>query len=482
MTENKRIQFNIYKFLCFPWSIFIITPVWFGIVRVVESLMRNISFTTNNGNAFNFPWWTFWILFVIGEIFILLFLFFYARTLPKGKNHCHNIYILIAPEHQEDDKYITGDFLECFERYAKGSIENLNIIVPAIVKREAFNQAVIHCKHKNLNYWETDRWNKLHKTLKGVLYISGILKRRFSNGKETYVFNLNATIGYNDFNKTLTPLLKEELRKNFPNQILINKEFELEEFDTMSSRFATFSEYLIGWAHLVSGNIGLAYKMHYDIFTNKKQSFFTKGALKNMSVLIKSELDSIIQECKKYSYDFVSTCVKTVEHLYPNNDISTMLTARFLIMTSTDDAFDANLARAQYLLNRVRINANNRNIVHANRAYAHFLKGNYSKAESEYKTFFRKNDQQIIESVITYCDGQIKDCCLRERPTAFYVKALMLQHSKAPSNDTEKAIKQAKKSIPIENEYYHNKLDEMILRSQRVKSKIKFRESSKTDS
>ena len=479
MKENNWKQFDFYRFLCFPWSIFVITPFWAGIVKAIESLLRNISFTTSDGNMFSFPWWAGWILFIVGEIIIFLFLFFYSHTLPKGQNGCHNIYILIAPEHQEDDKYITSDFLECFERYSRGSIENLNIIVPGIVKRGTFNQEVIRCKHKNLNYWKTNRWNKLHKTLRGSLYISGTLKRRFTNGKETYVFNLNATIGYNDFNKSMTPLLKDELQKNFPHQILINKEFELEEFDAVSSRFATFSEYLIGWAHLVSGKIGLAYKMHYDIYTNNKQSFFTKGALKNMLQLIKLELDSIIRDCKMYSYEFVSTCVTTAERLYPNNDISTMLTARFLIMTSTDDTFDANLTRAQYLLNRVRINTNNRNNVHANRAYVHLLKGNYAKAESEYKTFFRSNDLKTIESVITYCDGQIKDSCLSERPTAFYVKALMLQHSKATTNDIEKAIKQAKKSIPVENEYYHNKLDEMSLRSQRAKSRIKSREPNK---
>lgn len=461
MSEERKKHFNLYRFLCFPWGAFVTTPIWYGIVKVIESFLNNITITTNAGKPVGVPWWVIWALFLFGEIIIFLFIALYSYTLPKGDKRSHNIFVLISPEHFEDDKYITNDFVESFERHAKGSIYNLHIIIPPTIKRETFNRRVSHYQHKRKDFWNSKYWHKLHKKLKGSLYISGILKRRSSEGKEKFVFLLSATIGYNAFNKQITPILIDELQKNFPQRILINREFELEEFDTMTDRFATFSEYLIGWAHLVGGNIGLAYKMHLDIFINKKQSFFKRGKLNDINQLLYIELESILREYQKYTPDFISTCVNEAEQLFSDKDITTLTIARYLIMTSTDDLFDSNLSHAISLTNKARINSNNRDTIHANRAYLYLLKQKYEHAESEYNILFKKATGKIIEDVIEYCNNQIMHGCSKERPTAYYVKTLMLKHRNTYHSEFESEIEQAKKNIPSDFVYYHAKLNEM---------------------
>ena len=82
--------------------------------------------------------------------------------------------------------------------------------------------------------------------------------------KEHFIFTLSAVISYNNFNEQLTPVLQKELQANFKSPILIDKSFEFEQFKVFSSRFATFAQYVLGFAHLVGGNIPEAYKMHLD--------------------------------------------------------------------------------------------------------------------------------------------------------------------------------------------------------------------------
>ncbi len=142
MSEEKKLHFNLYKFLCFPWGFFVITPVWFGIIKAIEPFMNRLSFTGNDGSTIGVPWWCSWLMFVVGEVAVFLFILLYSYTLPKGKKKGHNIFVLIAPELFQDDKYITSDFIDNFEHHAKNSINGLNIIIPTTLKREAFNQTV----------------------------------------------------------------------------------------------------------------------------------------------------------------------------------------------------------------------------------------------------------------------------------------------------------------------------------------------------
>jgi len=61
-----------------------------------------------------------------------------------------------------------------------------------------------------------------------------------------------------------------------------------------------------------------------------------------------------------------------------------------------------------------RINKSNRDIVQADRAYIFLLKNDYLRAEAEYISFFKRAKEKTIDSIIEYCNVQIKDGCSKE--------------------------------------------------------------------
>lgn len=467
MTEEAKRQFNPYKYLCFPWGAIPLTPIWFAITEILDnSIIANISFTAKSGEVISAPWWCFWVIFIIGEFFIFAFLAFYSYILPKGKKDGHNIYILITPENHSDDKYITDDFVDGLKRHTHGSVGNFQIIVLPIIKREVFNRTISRYQQKHKDFWKSKRWKKQHKRMKGSLYISGTLKKRQLKGKENYVFTLSATVGYNNVNKDITPMMIDELQKNFPPRILIDKEVELEGFEAMSDNLATFSEYVIGWANLVSGRIELAFRMHNDIYSNNKQSFLKRGALNKLPELLRFEIDNIFNNCKIHPMELITNCIQLAEQLFPGSDTATISTARALLMKCTNDSeFESIVSQAQRCINMARINKSNRDIVHADRAYIFLLKNDYLRAEDEYNSFFKRAKEKTIDSIIEYCNIQIKDGCSKERPTAYYVRALMSLHSKK-QNDLDSIIMEAKSNISADNIYLHKKLEEMETKSK----------------
>ena len=466
MTEEAKKQFNLYKYLCFPWGVISLTPIWFALITVLDnSIIDNISFTAKSGEVISAPWWCFWVIFIVGEICIIAFLAAYSYILPKGKKDGHNIYILIAPENYYDDKYITDDFVDGLKRHTQGSVGNFQIIVLPIIKREVFNRTISHYQQKHKDFWKSKQWKRQHKRMKGSLYISGTLKKRQFKGKENYVFILSATVGYNDVNKDITPMMIDELQKTFPPRILIDKEFELEGFEAMSDNFATFSEYVIGWANLVSGRIELAFRMHIDIFSNNKQSL-KRGSLNKLPELLHFEIDTILNNCKMHPMEMITDCIQLAEQLFPGSNTATLLTARTLLMKCTNDSeFESIVSQAQRYINMARINKSNRDIVHADRAYIFLLKNDYLRAEAEYISFFKRAKEKTIDSIIEYCNVQIKDGCSKERPTAYYVRALMSLHSKK-QNSLDSIIMEAKSNISTDNIYLHKKLEEMETKSK----------------
>lgn len=361
----------------------------------------------------------------------------------------------------DDEKYIASDFISDFRSHASG-IENLNIILPSIVKRQFFNSRIEMKGRRGQDYWKSKSWLRLHRKLGGILYISGSLSRRSSNKKEHFVFKLAATIGYNDLNKELTPIMINELQQNFPQQTLIDREFEFELFEAFSSKFATFSEYLIGWSHLISGSLLVAYRMHKDILNNNKQSFFSKGYLKDLRIIIRMEALAILKDCKKYPKAYIADCSDLLLSLFPEDTNTLIGISRSLIMTSSESDFDNSVTRALQLTSKAKMNKENRATLHANKAYLLLLKAKYSQAEDEYEIFFRKPAREVAEQIVQYCNEQIADGTDRERPTAHYVKVLMLSKIKADTEELYDAYEEAFKHIP-ESHYYHQKLKSMAI-------------------
>ena len=478
MDENVKKHIDIYKYIFFPWNLIVILPGWYGLVQGMFSILKE-------AEIFSIPSWVKPAVLILGWILIVLFLIIYPHLLPTGKKNKQNIFVIIYPEDINNDKYIKEDFVNDFKSYAACSIKNLNIIVTSFIKRRAFVNRVQKNKKKGKNYWESKSWMRLHQKLKGSVYISGILKKRKSNQKEHYIFNLSFTIGYYDFNKHLTPIMINELNLNFRSETLINIDFEFEEFKKFSSQFATFSEYIIGWSHLVSGNLPSAFKLHKDILKNNRSSFEKRGLLKDIKKVIYTEAISILRECRKLPLESVIDCRDFLLENYADDSSALIESARCIVITSSPDNVQENVLKAISIINKVRINKDNREVLYANRAYLYLLINNYDKAEEEYAKLFKKPLKiKVAESIIDYCDNQILSGTEFEKPTAHYVKVLFQSKMRVRAEILKKSFNKAWPAIQ-ENEYYKEKLMNLQIEiknddSNKKRKRKRFEERSKS--
>ena len=452
--ENLKKHICPYNLILFPWSTVIPTSVWYSLVRGLDWLLSSCLGTS-------LPSWLRLAIFTAGEIIIIIVLFLYPRTIPKGKKNAHNLYILIYPEKLDDDKYISKDFTQGFQRYISTIYNNsFHVITPGISKRVLFNKRIAHLQKKGKDYWESKSWKKKHRKLKGAIYVSGELLKRNANKKEHFIFRLSVTIGYNDINPHLTPTMRAEMQLNLPRDILIDKEVEVEQFDVFSNKFATFTEYLVGWAHLVSGDPVYAFNLHRDIYLNNKQSFLNNGYLKDIKKVIRFEGIMILSNCKIYQAQYIIDCSKMLLELFPNDCEIVVSVSRSIIMTSNEDNFYYNVKKAIDVMRNARMNKDTRATVYANRAYLYLLSGKYDQAENEYNCFFKKPSIDVAKRIIEYCDEQIQTGTPLEKPTAYYVRALINCRIKAFQNYALDSYNEAINNIP-ENHYYHKKLLEM---------------------
>ena len=175
--ENLKKHICPYNLILFPWSTVIPTSVWYSLVRGLDWLLSSCLGTS-------LPSWLRLAIFTAGEIIIIIVLFLYPRTIPKGKKNAHNLYILIYPEKLDDDKYISKDFTQGFQRYISTIYNNsFHVITPGISKRVLFNKRIAHLQKKGKDYWESKSWKKKHRKLKGAIYVSGELLKRNANKK-----------------------------------------------------------------------------------------------------------------------------------------------------------------------------------------------------------------------------------------------------------------------------------------------------------
>ena len=470
MNVNTTKLHNALKFLAFPYGIIPSAALWYGVLEAIFALLKNCGFTRPD----SLPNWINWasaelVLLISGVLGIILFLYLFTNTLPKGQKNRQNIYVLLSPEDFGDDKYIVEDFVTGFEKNSAG-IDNINIIVPHILKRDAFNRKIKKYARTKQSFWDSDSWKKIHNRLHGALYITGFMSRRESRQKELFVFTLSVTVSFNDFNKELTPVLLKELKANFPSEVLIDKSFEFEQIKAFSSLLATCSQYVIGIAHLVSGNLPEAYKMHLDIMDNDKQSFFK---LQDIKAMIHLELAIILRECKKFSPEYIEKCAGTMLDMFPDDTETLLKVSRCKIMMSTEEDYSENVKSAFSLISRIKINKDNRTIVYANRAYLYLLLGEYAKAEKEYSLFFSHYKPEVAKEIVEYCNEQIVNGTMEEKATARYVKVLMLEKIGPKSEDLSEEYSRAKDEIPPSYEYYHQKLSSMHIEYNKTSDRKK---------
>ena len=122
------------------------------------------------------------------------------------------------------------------------------------------------------------------------------------------------------------------------------------------------------------------------------------------------------------------------------------------------DLLPACLLQAESYLMKVRVNSNNRTILHMNTAYIKLLMGKYDEAETAYNNGFKRITNDTCQEIIRYCDDVINSKMKPfEEPTAYYVKALIIDRGLKTLSIALEAYNEVLKYVPREYTYYHEK-------------------------
>lgn len=445
-------RINIRKFIVFPWGIITCTVGWITLFEALINIFHacNISISSLGLR----------ILFIIPLVILICVCIHVSFHFPKGSTKKQNIYVLLTPEDIEYEKYI-NDFIDPFKKYASSGIKKVNVILPSLIKRDAFSFLVKCYETKNKRFWESKLWKLYHKRLRGALYIYGTLKTRTTKGRAIFAISITPTIGYMDINKELISFFVEDASKQIPSLIPIDREYEIEGFNDFSRKTASISEYLLAWAHLISGNIGIAFDMHYDLAINNKPSFDQNRLITATKDILCCEIKALEHNCKVINADQLIERLRRFALVFPDSDFATVSTAKWIVKKAKSrEELLINAKEAYIYLSKVKINSHNRSVIHANRAYICLLLGRYKEAEKEYMEASKKIPDTVVDEIIQYCDEAILSVDREhEKATAYYVSALIQQLGKKDPMAVKAAYNKALIFFNnrLEYEYYISK-------------------------
>ena len=221
------------------------------------------------------------------------------------------------------------------------------------------------------------------------------------------------------------PTFLEKIKGEIPNNILISEEYEIEEFDKISREFAESAEYLVGWSHLLSGNIFEAFKLHYDIAYNKKQGLNSRKRSADIESVLDLEMRGLSSITNSAIKPKLLECCKKHLELYPTNEAALVCAAKCTIECCT---------------------------------CVDLLPACLLQAETAYNNGFKRITNDTCQEIIRYCDDVINSKMKPfEEPTAYYVKALIIDRGLKTLSIALEAYNEVLKYVPREYTYYHEK-------------------------
>ncbi len=437
--------YKLQRLLLFPYGIVVIGLAWSGFFFAAYKIIFDID---------PFLWWAkalFILLgWIIGAIVVLISNFYYKKT----RDSQLKAYLFIIPENWELDSYVCSDIQnDMTVRLESDSIKCI-IEVPNIMKRYQMKQLVKAYKKRGEDFFESKRWMRLHKRMKGSFYIVGDLKGRKSNGNDNLVFhNLQMLVAYSsNIKEEHKAELVKAIREHNASGILINRNYEYEQLAFMSATYVGVIEFLLGIVFLVSGFPLDAFKIHSRLVANKRISFRNELLLSDAKKYLKKELASIVialslNERFREAIDIISSYEKN----HSPDDYSRILLARTLVMQcNTKEEYCSAIPKAMDVLSRLEVEENLRSTLLQNRAYLYFLTGNITEAEKALRAANKYDHGDLYTSAIEYCDWVLtKDSKEFEKGVALYTRAYAL-------NKISNNLKNKREAFSDVIEYYND--------------------------
>lgn len=225
---------------------------WYGLIAASFFVMSIalIFYNLLPPGKIRFLWYAYTMLGV--EACIILFWLFHKFRIPRNSKKRSGLVICIYADTSEAEQVLKKDFVSAIIKKVRSGEMN-----------EIFKVVTIpnHLTSKYNNFKDID---KLHKKVKGHIYVFGETKKR-QHGSMQYFLSLDGLV----LHRPVAMQVRKELSKDFlatlPKAINFQETFAFVGFQISAEIVWKSVEFICGIAAAISGNPFLATKLHSDL-------------------------------------------------------------------------------------------------------------------------------------------------------------------------------------------------------------------------
>jgi len=217
---------------------------------------------------------------IIGlELPLLFFWLIYTFRLPKNNKKNIGVVLCIYADSEEAEQVLKKDFITSIKKQFQSSEIG-----------EIYNVIVIK-NHLASKYSDFNAIKKLHKKVKGNIYIFGETKKR-KHGVEQYFLSLDGYVLHRPVAKQVSQELSKDFLATLPKAINFKDEFAFAGFQVSADIVVNSVEYIIGIAAFISGNPFLATKLHTEL---KERILLSKQKLPGNGIIL-SKINNLLSD------------------------------------------------------------------------------------------------------------------------------------------------------------------------------------------
>ena len=450
MRLNKR--YKIIQYLLFPYGIISFSVIWLT------------SFFTGYPIIFDtdpFTWWGKIIIVFGGELVVCAAVYYASFYIKKPRTDKPIIYLFLIPEEDNLDKYITSDIQHDLQKRANANGLGWFVVVPSFFFRFQILRLKNTYEKQGKNFFNSTKWQRLHKKMSGSFYLLGLIKSRKSQGRDQFVIeHMNMIVAHaKNIPDEVRQSLRDAMKEHCMETVLIEKSYEFESFQFLSNIYVNIIEFTLGISFLISNNPYIAFEYHKRVVNNlmNQRNTFFRQLCSDAKVYLENEFLCIIESLLTTgNFDAVLLKLSEFETNYTRSIVTRYLLAKTLIMKcSTENELRRNIPVALALYECECPDVNQRASFLYNRAYLLLLSGEYNAAEKCYRSARKYPQNKTRENICEYCDWVImQECKGFEKPTALYVKVKVMYFLKNPKKDIIAVINALLVEVNQPDHYY----------------------------
>lgn len=252
--------------------------------------------------------------FIIYSISILLWVGYwcynkyYISKISQGKV---GVVIAICADNEIEQNRLRSDFVE--KLISNINIDNLSDVT----------QIVCLNNHISETIKTSDDVVKINKRIDARFYLYGTVRKR-DNGKK-YIIDLKGVVFHKAVDLKTKNIIAKEFVKSLPPRITFEESVQFEGFEYSADLAYLSLKYIVGIAALVSGDLSLAHRLHYNLrneFNKYKPLPQNLQEIRNTAMLYVSDEELLLSRYSYYvdkNYKEAKTWIEKSLLANPNN-------------------------------------------------------------------------------------------------------------------------------------------------------------------